>query len=429
MRILIPIVVLLGCGLLAGGCAKPGDDKSSPPAPASSPAEQSPDAEAEASVPPVAGDAQASIPQDDVPVPAAASLAIGDLAPPIRVGGWALNEPENGETAFANDKVRVVEFWATWCGPCKASMPHLNELSEKYRDAVVFVGVTDEDEATVEAFLDQPSQTPEQLPWRELLSYGLAFDDAGYLGKELFSATGQSGIPAAFIIGADGYLLWYGHPMTMDDPLTQIVAGTWNKDTALQKMEAIQKAEEEMSRLITELMSAQRDADWERALSVLDELMADESRAALLGPKAIGLRYELLSRGGKLEQARAVADEMRADRWDDAPFLGGMAWSIATAYPEDVRDLDFALQAAQRAVELTQEEDGAILDSLARVYYESGDLDTAIEWQRKAVAVPQDPRLQQALQEALDRYLIERAKAVEAEAAPEVEEDAVDPQS
>ncbi len=348
------LMISAGWVLMIAGCSKPnGDASNSAPqgsASASSPSDQAdvaikttPEEVIEAVVP---TDEAADPLSDQAADPLTTNLSVGDLAPELRVGGWALNEPENGEAALANGKVRVVEFWATWCGPCLVSMPHLSELATKYRDSVTVVGITDEDEATVEAFLDQPSKTADRMPWRDLLSYPLAFDDNRYLGEQLFSATGQRGIPAAFIIGGDGYLLWYGHPMTMDDPLEQIVAGTWNAANAVAKMEEIEKAKEDLSRLITALMSAQRDADWDRALAVLDELVADESRAAMLGPNAVLMRYEMLTRGGKSEQARVMADEIRSQRWDDANFLGAIAWEIATRYPNDTRDLDFAMQAA-----------------------------------------------------------------------------------
>ena len=59
--------------------------------------------------------------------------------PALQVSNWLNAEPAT--LASLKGKIVVLDFWATWCGPCIASIPHTNELAEKYKDKVVFIGV------------------------------------------------------------------------------------------------------------------------------------------------------------------------------------------------------------------------------------------------------------------------------------------------
>jgi thiol-disulfide isomerase/thioredoxin len=52
-----------------------------------------------------------------------ATLKVGDAAPKLQVAKWVQGEEVK---EFDKAKAYIVEFWATWCGPCKASIPHLN---------------------------------------------------------------------------------------------------------------------------------------------------------------------------------------------------------------------------------------------------------------------------------------------------------------
>src|SRR4051794_18757941 len=72
-----------------------------------------------------------------------ADLSVGDAAPPLAVTKWVAGAPV---AKFEPGKVYVVEFWATWCGPCIAAMPHLAGLQADYKDqGLVVLGVTSKD--------------------------------------------------------------------------------------------------------------------------------------------------------------------------------------------------------------------------------------------------------------------------------------------
>jgi thiol-disulfide isomerase/thioredoxin len=97
----------------------------------------------------------------------------------------------------------LLEFWATWCGPCVASIPHLNELHAKFKDTgLAIVGVSNEQKAVVEAFL---KKTP--------MHYAVALDHTGTLLKDF----GVTGIPHAFLADRGGKIVWQGHPYTLTE--------------------------------------------------------------------------------------------------------------------------------------------------------------------------------------------------------------------
>lgn len=120
---------------------------------------------------------------------------IGKPAPEIAAMAW-LNSAPLTLTTLKGRPV-VVEFWATWCPPCRRSVPHLNEVYRKFSPrGVAFVSLTDETYDTVKNFAEELK-----------ISYPVG------TGSPTADAYGVKGIPHAVVISADGKILWTGHPM------------------------------------------------------------------------------------------------------------------------------------------------------------------------------------------------------------------------
>ncbi len=331
---------------------------------------------------------------DAEPAEPPASLGIGDPAPALSIAEWSMGEPFG---KFEEDKVHVVEFWATWCGPCRTSMPHISELQQDYGEKVRFVGITREDTGTVENFLGR--EQSEGKTWSEVIKYRLAIDENGQTSNDYMRAAKQNGIPTAFIVGKDGIVEWIGHPMQIDQPLEQIVNDSWDRDAAIADFNA-KALLAENSRKLSML---QRSGKYEEALAVLDDL------AKAVGdnhPSVLMSRMNILKSLGRTEEMAEVREKVVDLFWENAMGLNQIAWETATSGEKSDEDLALAMKAAERAVELTENEDGTIMDTLARVYYEKGDLEKAIEWQEKAVEHAGGQRKQ--IQKTLDQYLAER---------------------
>lgn len=130
---------------------------------------------------------------------AQATLTRGDQAPTLDVS------VVKGEGAVLNSGVRVVEFWATWCPPCRKSIPHLTALQAKYEsEGVTFIGITEEPKQVVMPFVESAG---------DAMDYTVAIDNDSKTTNALLRGFGVSSIPHAFLVNEDGIVVWNGHPM------------------------------------------------------------------------------------------------------------------------------------------------------------------------------------------------------------------------
>ena len=112
-------------------------------------------------------------------------------------------------------KVYVVEFWATWCPPCKVSVPHLTEIQKQFKDkGVTVIGISNEKNLdTVKSFVASQG---------EKMNYTVAVDIEGKAVDGYMAAFKQNGIPTAFVVNGRGNIAWVGHPMDgLDEALKQ----------------------------------------------------------------------------------------------------------------------------------------------------------------------------------------------------------------
>jgi len=131
-------------------------------------------------------------------------LPVGDTAP-----DWQLTDSEGKTHSLAEyrGKVVVMDFWATWCGPCKEVMPRMQKLYEKFKDqGVVVFGVN-----------SWEKKDPVELMKQKRYGYGLLLK-----GEEIAEAYKVTSLPAVYMIGTDGRII-YCHEGPDDKNLASLI--------------------------------------------------------------------------------------------------------------------------------------------------------------------------------------------------------------
>jgi thiol-disulfide isomerase/thioredoxin len=311
------------------------------------------------------------------------TLGLGSKAPRLSLEEWIQGD---AVTSFQPGRVYVVEFWATWCPPCRTSIPHLNELSKKYADQVTVIGVAASEKGVNEDLAKARTVLADFVKSKaDTMTYRVGFDPDRSMSTEWMKPAGQGGIPTAFIVDRTGTIAWIGHPMEMEKPLESIVAGKWDVAAEAKKAaeaKALQEKAEKLYEVLGEAMQAQ---DYAKMLAACNAAFAEEPKLeGILGT----IKFEALLRSGDNAGASAYGTKLVQGTFkDEAGSLNRIAWLIAD--PDDTslasRDYKLAIAAATRANEVTEGKDPSILDTLAVALFGSGDAAKAIEIETKAV--------------------------------------------
>lgn len=346
----------------------------------------------------------------------AAGLKVGDPAPATRpetmLQGEAVKEFKKGE-------VYVFECWASWCGPCVAAIPHLNDLHKQMgKKGVVITGVNvweaERDAASAQRAKDFLKAQGGKMSYRVALG-GKAFI------KDWLEAAEVNGIPHAFVV-AEGKIAWTGHPGQLTaEMLGDILTGT---PLAAAPPIADKIPQRRLSKPAVPAGTAPNDPEMAAAQAKLDALSeAMRARdwdaaekalpaAAAVLPKQEGqeLRDSIeaqigLARGNPAKfyaQLQKLADE----EFDDPEALNEIAWRLLTmkAFAQNP-NLALAEKCAVQSVKLTKEEHPDKLDTLARLRWLQGKKEEAIRLQIKSVDKAEPGEMKASLQKTLDAML------------------------
>jgi thiol-disulfide isomerase/thioredoxin len=383
----------------------------------------------------------------------ATAIEVGSVAPPITVDTWVKGEKVDF-AAMKGKKIVVVEFWATWCPPCRESIPHLTKIQKKYQD-VAIVGITDEEVDVVKKFVTKMG---------DKMDYSIGIDsEQKTLPVYMKEFLPRAPIPWSFIVDKQGIVVWGGSAVPgggMEEALADVVAGKLSGEKAKKRDAAQKKLKEfvelagasgndakldalakELEALDAELGGIQTgkkfDATEIRNRVKFEKLQSDymmavmannsssnlarlEQKLGEVAPKDFDLadfkeiavlnkdfnEYMRASTGrGDTNRLPALAKNLAENRTKSHSPLLQVAWNILNGDAVQARDVELATTLAKRAVDLTEQKNMDALFVYGKSLSEGGKVSDAIVWHKKAIALAADnDAARQRLESELANY-------------------------
>ena len=306
-------------------------------------------------------------------------LNIGDQAPPLKYSKWIKGEPISSLTG---DQLYVLEFWATWCGPCKLAMPHLTKLQQDYKGKANFIGVGvwekvpegkpyESSLASVEKFVKGNDSN---------MGYAVIADNnEQFMGNNWLKAAGENGIPSTFIV-KNKKILWIGHPNSLDTILPKILDGSYNMELFKAKFkksaESSRKQNAELLAVFKPIQDAVKAKEYTKAFELMDKLKTEQPN---FKPMMDNMKFSVLLTNIDQQKAIEFAKEWQKEQ-KSAPSL-----ILGEIYNKDGLAKDTYLWAANNFGSTKDVTNPIVLDALASCYAKGGDFKTAITNQEKAL--------------------------------------------
>lgn len=304
-----------------------------------------------------------------------AALKIGDPAPALKYSKWLKGTPIN---AFRNDRLYVLEFWATWCGPCIAAMPHLSELSKKFKNEATFIGVD-----VFEKTGDKPyeSSLPSVIRFVESSTTRMTYDviadnNAQDMANNWLKPAGIATIPTTFVVHK-GKIVWIGHPMELDKVIEPILAGTF--DVAAFKKSYESAGSNDLAKEVTDTFQKINELvatkDFNAAFQLIDEYSLKQPRFAM--PLKLE-RFKILLNNFKEADALDYAKESIKESKN---LSGVIAITISNKMGLSKEAYTFAVDNLKQPTPASSQD----FDRLANAQSMAGNFKEALEAQQKAV--------------------------------------------
>ena len=334
----------------------------------------------------------------------AAELKVGDSAPLLQVAQWVQGQPiQNGPGT-----VRVVEFWATWCGPCKSSIPHLTELSKKYGKKVDF--------AAIDVYEHSPNDVDKVANFvrgmGSKMPFPVAVDSSqGLTAKAWLEATHQNEIPSAFVVDTSGKIVWIGCPTNgLEEALDQVLAGKFDlagSEASFQARVEVAKNQERLAEALDGERKRYAAGHKTESLAAMDRIAKEHPD---MSDKVLLTKFDALYTDDK-PSAIDLVESLTSKGKLVAPYLLlKMANNVSRRAGASSKDRAYCICIAEKANSLTHGQNPLILAGLGQMYHADHRNGDAIRVTRLAVnmlssvALNQGSKFLELVRERLQQY-------------------------
>jgi thiol-disulfide isomerase/thioredoxin len=312
-------------------------------------------------------------------------LFIGDKAPEFKYGTWLKGSPVK---EYKKDHLYIFEFWATWCGPCIVSMPHLSEFAKANvkNVTVIAVNIWEDKSGKVAYETLWPKVTRFVKGMGDKMDFNVVTDTKDqHMGTNWMTAAGQGGIPCSFIL-KNGVIQWIGHPVQIDsivkvvsDPKYDVAAV---RERAMVRANRVPSAEEKAAaELRKKIDSAIENKQYAEAIKLMDKSVAGLS-PQMAGPTNFNKFTTLLNYVSEAEAMAFVRDWQATN-----PGFKGSVGAVIANTPKLSRDTYlYGINILKELVDNPQP--GHLMyNFIAVAYANMGDYKGAVEAQEKAIAI------------------------------------------
>lgn len=311
-----------------------------------------------------------------------ARLFVGDKAPELRYGKWLKGTPIK---QYEKGRLYLFEFWATWCGPCIASMPHLSEFAREHKKEATIIAVNiweKTGDKPYESSLPKVSKFVKGIGNK--MDFNVITDSKDeFMGNEWMKAAGQGGIPCSFMV-KDGIILWIGHPIELDSVVNVVMSGHYDvaatKKALQEKNEQSDSAALPFQNLYKAYEKAIADKQFDRAYQLLDSGIAIMPNfAGTLG----FFKFNTMIEYGNEDTAMAFVRPWQATK---PGYVGSTAAVIARKKGLKKSTYGYALELLNAQLEVAQFPASMVYEEMAGAYANMNDYKSAVQYQEKAIA-------------------------------------------